>query len=64
MLRSHGLFFGSQRTRVQILGIAIRVSVGLVERGRGSVIVALISRGLLSRDRQGAVSVNQNPQNG
>ena len=27
--------------------------------GRGSVTVALISKGLLSRDRQGAVSVNQ-----
>jgi hypothetical protein len=31
--------------------------------GRGSVTVAFILRGLLSRDRQGAVSFYQNPQN-
>jgi hypothetical protein len=30
--------------------------------GRGSVTVALIVRGLLSRDRQGAVSFHQNPK--
>ena len=32
--------------------------------GRGSVVVALTSQGLPSRDRQGAVSGNQNPENG
>ena len=32
--------------------------------GRGTVIVALTSQGLTSRDRKGAVSSNQNLQNG